>query len=269
MSVEVLNSKEVGDYRDFFEELALAYMIIFGNSVLKEGGVRSDGSRLGLAEYLKLFPVSLGSDATPLSSWEQRAILKYLAKLPSEERADMYSSVEANSGYKPFYRLEEVENRFLRELTTTETAKPVVAFWGDEKFPICGFATGVVVKEITALEKLLAGMTYLDTSGEFSTTVEQFLRKSDTQLPLLLDHEAGVLPEYAGTSNGSQWRQVLLMQRQAGRSLGAQRSLTVTYPQSRYYRSGRMRSEFVAEQAIGEDFVMVVVDLEKAIADLM
>lgn len=264
--------------------ISTIYMIVFGNaSGVNEGGIKNTGETISLSEYMNYVVSSKYFKNQDKKSPKKKTydtanlikLVNWIYKLPPKKKKLLLSDVEAKSrGYRPYYDLFKVSKRFSKDLTPRLGAYPVTCYWGDKKFKVCGFATGVIVNNSKNLFALMNQMSYLtDTHRNVKRQISSFLSKVPEKVfPCLLEHEASVIPERRGSKKKSKWPEILQSLRMEAKKFGAKYLLGVTFAESEYYKNkvknGELLYDFLTSPHSGAPLNFYITDLDLAINNL-
>jgi len=250
--VRLLVNEHPKNHITLLTDIAKVYMIVFGNALgVLEGGT-PNGETISLDTYMSHVVQSthflqdcqnstvlcdIGVQKT-YTTRQLLSLLQWAEELNEEKKNELLTQVAQKSGgYKPYYTSERVLKRFVVDLTPAQEKQPIVSYWGDNEYDVCGFLTGIVISTPALLSEIIDNVSYL-TPGQR----EQTLRVLATSpFPILFEHEGAIIAERAGKENGSKWGKLHASVRNAARSLGATHSFGLTFEVSNYYQGGKRR----------------------------
>ncbi len=262
-----------GDLKKFCipaKDISGVYMIVFGNTPgVNEGGIHTaNKNTISLNQYMNLLtssPLFLRhkkdtrhlQDINPKDEFttkELLLLLDWMNSLNDESQEGLLKHVEDLFGYRPYYNRRKVIERFETDLTPGEASHPILSYWGDVEYKVCGFLTGIVLDTIDEAKNILGNIQYL--SSDQLEQVTGYLTGSP--FPILFEAEGAVIPERTGKKRGSKWGIIKDEVRDAAWRLGAGYSFGLTFQDSIYYLSQRFLVDLPVSNEDGHDMRFVV-----------
>ena len=239
--VETIVNKETREYSQLLENMANVYITVFGEKPFNEGAKNMNNEKISLSEYLSFINrpdfILPRNDTKGLSN-----AVSWMDSLSLKDRESLVRELSLLSrGFEPYYTTEGVLKRFSSDLKPEPGLVPIVSYWGDHEYEVCGFLTGLVVENDEAFFRIVQNTPYLiSTHPDIKDQVKVFLKEvGDFAYPLLLEHEGVVIPERRGRENGSRWKDLFNSVRSEAFDRGVKYSSGFTSKESEYYANAQ------------------------------
>ena len=273
--MKVIVNEQPSLYMGVIEDVAKVYMAVFGETEgVYEGGVRPDGATIPLSQYAGYITQEEGiSMSLQPNTREIIDFIDWFENLPTVRQLYLMDEAERISGgYRPYYRYQDVVSRFKQDLTPSVDSVPIITYWGDAEYPVCGFVTQNVVRTPDAFQTRLDAIPIL--SQREKEQIMSHLRTIRAEYPIMFGLEGAVVPERAGKRNGSKWNHLLLEFYRGALDLGAELSIAITFLESKYYTNSIKNNVFIVDLPVISDknehsMRFVVLDLNVSYARLI
>ena len=239
MSLEIVTNKEKhpDEYSSLSNELWPLYILVFGQT--GEGGINREGRTIRIEEYMSLLK---GLNQQQFTSNELLNFIHEVDSIGSNSQ-----DLVVVDGYKPFYTISGVKERFERDLESDEHRKPIAIFLVDkESQKVKGFLTGIVFDKTEVFQDIIEGMTFLDPQEKVQ--VVDYLRAAKIGGTILLEHEGAILMEERG---GDAWSRAVNELHRSGRELGAKTGIVLTFADSNHYKGLLKHRQVLQNYSIG------------------
>src|SRR5436190_2068182 len=133
-AVKVITGTHPDNYTNVLEGVAETYIRTFGDTEgVYEGAIHKDGSIIPLNKFINFYTPKTEDTEIKFDSTQAIAFIRWIENFPQE-------SVEnATGGYHPYYKHSDVVNRFKTDMIPSNDSVPIIVYWGDDEFNVCGF----------------------------------------------------------------------------------------------------------------------------------